>query len=176
LQAFLAARRGTDLAPRHIVMGVPAEPVLIIDDDPASCRFMAEVLAGAGYGVEWTTDDGGAIERVCRSSYALVIADVSMPGVRGPEIVAGLERARPGSPALLVSAFADGTAHAEARRLGVPLLAKPFPSELLLATVRALTVSRTSEQESQKSVSGGWTGLPTHGGPASTTRKGAERG
>ena len=99
-----------------------------------------------------------------------------MPGVRGPEIVAGLKRARPGSPALLVSAFADGAAHAEARRLGVPLLAKPFPSELLLATVRALTASRTSEQESQESVSGGWTGLPTHGGPASTTRKGAERG
>jgi len=160
-------------------MGVPAEPVLIIDDDPASCRFMAEVLAGAGYGVEWTTDDGGAIERVCRSSYALVIADVSMPGVRGPEIVAGLKRARPGSPALLVSAFADGAAHAEARRLGVPLLAKPFVADLLLATVRALTTrsaAAAAMSHEQDSVSGGWTGLPAHGGPASTIRKDAERG
>ena len=155
-------------------MGVPAEPVLIIDDDPASCRFMAEVLAGAGYGVEWTTDDAGAIERVRRSRYALVIADVSMPDVRGPEIVAGLAHVRPGSPALLVSAFADGAARAEARRLGVPLLAKPFPSELLLATVHALTAG--GERKSQELVSGGWTGLPTHGGPASTIRKGAERG
>src|SRR5437762_12460416 len=87
---FLAARRGTDLAFRRIVMGVPAEPVLIIDDDPASCRFMAEVLAGAGYGVEWTTDDGRAIERVCRSSYAPAIADGAVPGVRGPELLTGL--------------------------------------------------------------------------------------
>jgi len=93
-------------------MGFPAEPVLIVDDDQTSCRFMADVLAAAGYRVEWTTDDDAAVERVHRSPYALVIADVTMPGVRGTEIVADLERIRPGSPALLVSAFADGTARA----------------------------------------------------------------
>ena len=64
-------------------MSIPAEPVLIVDDDLASCRFMAEVLAGAGYRVEWTTDDDGALERVHRSPYSLVIADVTMPGVSG---------------------------------------------------------------------------------------------
>ena len=79
-----------------IAMSVPAEPVLIVDDDQASCRFMAEVLAGAGYRVEWTTDDDGAIERVHRSAYSLVIADVTMPAVSGTEIVADLGRVRPG--------------------------------------------------------------------------------
>src|SRR5262249_28581764 len=117
-------------------MACPAEPVLIVDDDQTSCRFMADVLSAAGYRVEWTTDDDGAVERVHRSPYALVIADVTMPGVSGPEIIADLERVRPGSPALLVSAFADGPAQAEARRLGVPLLAKPFAAELLISTVR----------------------------------------
>ena len=152
-------------------MGFPAEPVLIVDDDQTSCRFMADVLAAAGYRVEWTTDDDAAVERVHRSPYALVIADVTMPGVRGTEIVADLERIRPGSPALLVSAFADGTARAEARRLGVPLLAKPFAADVLLATVHELTA-----RNEQDSISGGWTGLPAHGGPASSIRKDAERG
>ncbi|TMA64996.1 MAG: response regulator [Deltaproteobacteria bacterium] len=156
-------------------MSIPAEPVLIVDDDLASCRFMAEVLAGAGYRVEWTTDDDGALERVHRSPYALVIADVTMPGVSGTEIVADLGRVRPGAPALLVSAFADEAARAAARRLGVPLLAKPFAADRLLATVRALTTATAMSHE-QDSVSGGWTGLPAHGGPASTIRKDAERG
>ena|SRR5438128_8739913 len=160
-------------------MGIAADPVLIVDDDPASCRFMAEVLAGAGYRVEWTTDDSGAIERIHRSPYALIIADVTMPGVSGTEIVADLERVRPGAPALLVSAFADGAAQAAARRLGVPLLAKPFAADLLLGTVRVLTARRATAMaigHGQDSVSGGWTGLPAHGGPASSTRKDAERG
>jgi DNA-binding response OmpR family regulator len=160
-------------------MSIPAEPVLIVDDDEASCRFMAEVLAGAGYRVEWTTDDDGALERVHRSRYALVIADVTMPGVSGTEIVADLGRVRPGAPALLVSGFAGGAAQAAARRLGVPLLAKPFAADLLLATVRVLTTrsaAATAMSHEQDSVSGGWTGLPTHGGPASTIRKDAERG
>ena len=156
-------------------MSIPAEPVLIVDDDQASCRFMAEVLAGAGYRVEWTTDDDGALERVHRSPYALVIADVTMPGVSGTEIVADLGRVRPGAPALLVSALADGATRAAARRLGVPLLAKPFAADRLLATVRALTTATAMSHE-QDSVSGGWTGLPAHGGPASTIRKDAERG
>ena len=150
-------------------MSLPADPVLIVDDDQESCRFMAEVLARAGYRVEWTTDDDGAIERVHRSPYALVIADVTMPGISGTEIVADLEQVRPGAPALLVSAFADGAARSAARRLGVPLLAKPFAAETLLATVRQLTATTDSG-------SGDWTGLPAHGGPASDTRRDAERG
>ena len=163
-------------------MSVPTDLVLIVDDDQASCRFMAEVLAGAGYNVEWTTDADGAAQRVHRSSYALVIADVTMPEVRGTEIVADLRRVRPGAPALLVSAFADHAARGEARRLGVPLLAKPFAADLLLATVRALIGSRGGDDVSdgvrreQDSNSGGWTGLSAHGGPASTIRKDAERG
>jgi len=159
-------------------MRLPADPVLIVDDDQASCRFMAEVLTSSGYHVEWTTDDVGALGRVGNSPFALVIADVTMPSVGGIEIVAALRRADPEAPALLVSAFADGKARSEARRLGVPLLAKPFPPDVLLGTVRILTsddVSATVRHE-QSSGSGGWTGLPTHGGPASTIRKGAERG
>jgi len=57
----------------------------------------------------------------------------------------------------------------------VPLLAKPFAADRLLATVRALTTATAMSHE-QDSVSGGWTGLPAHGGPASTIRKDAERG
>ncbi len=113
-------------------------PVLIVDDDEASCRFMAEVLEQAGIAAEWTTDDGGATERVRRRRYALVVADVGMPAVPGPAIVAEVERATPGLPTLLVSAFADAGARAEATRLGVPILAKPFKAETFLATVSAL--------------------------------------
>lgn len=99
---------------------------------------MAEVLVEAGFPAEWTTDDRGATDLIRQKRYSLVVADVTMPAVPGPEIVAEVGRTVPGLPALLVSAFADGEARAQAQRLGVPLLAKPFKAETFLATVRAL--------------------------------------
>jgi two-component system response regulator FlrC len=113
-------------------------PVFIVDDDLTSCRFMAEVLEQAGYATEWTTDDESAGERIRRKPYSLVVADITMPTVPGTAIVAEVARVSPGLPTLLVSAFADGEARAEAHRLGVPLLTKPFKAETFLATVHAL--------------------------------------
>lgn len=65
-----------------------------------------------------------------------------MPHITGTALVAQAERMLPGLPALLVSAFPDETTRAEARALGVPLLAKPFRVDTLLTLVQELLDTR----------------------------------
>jgi len=115
-----------------------ARPILVVDDDQVSCRLMAAVLERAGYQVEWTTDPAFAVDRVRDCGYALVVADVQMPQMSGTTLAERVASLRPGMPTLLVSAFADRRARAEARAIGVELLTKPIRVEALLAAVRTL--------------------------------------
>jgi CheY-like chemotaxis protein len=112
-----------------------AERILVVEDDPASGRFLAELLEHTGYVVETEQDAYQAVARVRERPYDLVISDVVMPKITGTALVAQLGRLQPGLPALLVSAFPDAATRAEAKALGVPLLAKPFRADTLLSLV-----------------------------------------
>jgi CheY-like chemotaxis protein len=114
------------------------KPVLVVDDDPTCCQVMAEMLAVGGFRAEWTTDAGSAVERVRGGGYALVVCDLQMPEMPGTELAAAIGTRYPGVPLLLVSAHPDARARADARALGLELLAKPFLAEVFLGTVRRL--------------------------------------
>jgi two-component system response regulator FlrC len=124
----------------------PEERILVVDDDPVSCRLMADVLERAGHRVEWTTAASVALERMNTGRFALVVSDVNMPHMLGTDLCAELRRRDPSLPLLLVSAFADRRAEAEARALGARLLAKPVRSEALVDTVQALLETRSNEE------------------------------
>jgi len=122
--------------------GPPVEPILVVDDDPTCRLIMRDVLERAGYQVDAASDGTRALARIVGRRYALVVADVSMPRLHGLALVAELERVRPGVPALLISASSDERTRAAARRLGVPLLTKPFHAEALVGRVRELLRAR----------------------------------
>ena len=117
---------------------VTKKRILVVDDDPAACRFMIDLLEHAGYCVDAESDAHRALGRVRERHYGLIVSDVVMPTLAGPALLARLTRMRPGFPALLISAFPDETTRAEARALGVPLLAKPFRADTLLTLVADL--------------------------------------
>jgi len=117
---------------------IPSDPILIVDDDPMSCRSIAAALERAGYRVESTTDSVAALWRTLKRKYCLLVADLSMPGLLGIALVAEVRRTNPDMPAVLISGFPDQRSIAEARGLGVPLLSKPFSLDTFLDTVRDL--------------------------------------
>ena len=112
------------------------DPILVVDDDPIWCRLMALTLEQEGYGVESTTDPTEALELVRARPYALIVSDVSMPGISGTILVAEAVTLQPGLPTLLVTALADRRLRAEAEALGSLLLIKPVRLEVLSAAVR----------------------------------------
>jgi DNA-binding NtrC family response regulator len=120
----------------------PEAVILVVDDDPICCRMVADVLDAAGYAVEWTSEPAFAFERALKQPYALVIADVNMPSVSGPELLASMRRYRPSLGALLISGTRDAAAQRDARVLGVEILPKPFEAQRLISVVRRLLAQR----------------------------------
>jgi len=109
--------------------------VLVIDDDEISCRFLAELLVGAGLEAAWTTSGLEGYEMSRQEIYDAFVIDVRMPLVLGTELADALKENDPAAKIILISAFADGRLLELASHLGVTLLSKPFDSGSLLAAL-----------------------------------------
>jgi len=114
------------------------KPILVVDDDPVSCQLISEILTEHGYDADGATSSAAALECISKRDYHLVVSDVFMPGVGGTVLAWHLRQLRPGLPILLVTAFPSPVTQADARALGVPLLAKPFVSDALVESVGRL--------------------------------------
>jgi PAS domain S-box-containing protein len=124
--------------------------VLVVEDDPLVRNVTVRVLRGAGYDVLVAGAGAEAIELAARRTgpIDLVVTDVVMPGLSGPQVVAALQTSRPGLPALYVSGY---PADALARRsvvddAAVELLPKPFTAAALLERVRAIVEARAAHR------------------------------
>ena len=119
------------------------ETVLVAEDDEAVRRLVQDVLEGAGYRVlaAGTGEAALALAADHAGPVDLLVSDVVMPGMRGPELAARLAEARPGVPVVLMSGYADRDL-----RIGAEtpvFLAKPFtPGALLEGVATVLGGSR----------------------------------
>ena len=118
--------------------GRQLDPILVVDDDLICCRMKASALEQEGYSVEVTADPTEALELLHARPHALVVSDVSMPGMSGTTLAAEAARLQPGLQTLLVSALSDRQLRADAEALGSLLLTKPVRLEVLSAAVRTL--------------------------------------
>ncbi len=121
---------------------VPVEPyrVLLVDDDPLLLEAEAAVLRAAGMTVQALTQPRDALDVLDDFRPDVVVLDVYMPDVSGPEVAAIL-RERDDSltlPILFLSAETDKDKQLAALGLGGDdFLVKPIQAEHLVAAVTA---------------------------------------
>jgi two-component system, cell cycle sensor histidine kinase and response regulator CckA len=116
------------VTPLFEVLSVPT--VLVVDDEEPLRRYLGRVMADEGYHV-LTAESGLEALAVLEHSPTridLVITDVLMPGMTGPELAARLA-ARPSPPPIL---FVSGS-HID---VPGPLVRKPFLPDDLSLTAR----------------------------------------
>ena len=109
--------------------------ILIVDDDQTMCQLLTEVLGNKGHDVDSTNRGIEAYKMAERKFYDLFVFDVRMPFLMGTDLAAGLKEQSPAAKIILISAFADETIQNMAKRIGVPLLSKPFTTERFLELV-----------------------------------------
>jgi two-component system cell cycle sensor histidine kinase/response regulator CckA len=124
------------LAPEVIpkVREVETATVLIAEDDDDLRRLMAQVLRRNGYGVLVTASGEAALEesRSFDNRIDLLVSDVMMGGLSGPELARALQDERPLLRVLLISGTADESVTVRLNDGTSAFLAKPFrPSEFI---------------------------------------------
>jgi CheY-like chemotaxis protein len=112
--------------------------VLVVDDEQVVRVSCERTLRPAGYEVASTHDPHEALRLAEAEPFGLIITDMMMPQMDGLTLVAKLRAMRPEARVLIVTGYATDDARAEADKLGVAYLEKPFTPASLLEAVRAL--------------------------------------
>ena len=112
--------------------------ILIVEDEPAIADLLADLLADEGHAA-LVRVDGAAVERAREDPPGLVLLDVMMPGMDGPEVCRRL-KADPRTAQVPVLFLTALPARVVAARLGdcphEGVLGKPFDFDELLAAIR----------------------------------------
>lgn len=111
------------------------DTILLVEDEVFVRNSTREVLAMAGHRVVESANAEEALQlfRKKLQSIALVIADVTLPGMSGRELAFALHRRAPRLPVLLISGYFNG--EKEECRENLHRLPKPFNSTALLSAV-----------------------------------------
>jgi CheY-like chemotaxis protein len=137
------------LDPRPLAAPLAAPPVvrgtgtiLLVEDEEVLRSLAREILEEAGYRVLAAGRAEAAIElaRAHPGPIDLLLADVAMPGMKGPELAVALGEVRPGLKVLLMSGHTDDAVvrrGVQGQRPVPPLLQKPFSVRELVDRVRA---------------------------------------
>jgi PAS domain S-box-containing protein len=122
------------------------EHVLVVDDEPAITEMIRRMLEGLNYRVTARNCSMAAWEAVDGDpdQFDLLLADMTMPGLRGDQLTRRIREIRPDLPVILLSGFSELLSDELAEELAVSArLKKPIlRSELSRAIRRALSRGR----------------------------------
>jgi len=100
--------------------------VLIIENDPTIRDLMKHALALRGFKVTCVAAGGKARERMQKSSFAIIIADMAAPGVRSEELQAALQRTMNHTRVILLASNGDAQNASSLLGNDAVVLRKPF--------------------------------------------------
>jgi two-component system NtrC family sensor kinase len=128
-------------APAMALAGEMPRRALVVDDEADIAETIRELLEREGFQVEVASDGAAALMALDRGEFDVVLSDLRMPGVSGPEMY---ERVREIRPQLLTRiAFVTGDTLGASmdeflKESGRPVLEKPFTRAGVRCLVSAL--------------------------------------
>ena len=115
---------------------MPAEHILVVDDEPAILRALSAALRARGYVVHTATTGQGALDQTALLEPATVVLDLGLPDIDGVEVCRLI---RQWSEVPIVVLTADGADDRKVLALDVgadDYVTKPFSTPELLARLR----------------------------------------
>lgn len=116
------------------------ELILLAEDEPQVRNLTSHTLEDLGYQVLTAADGQEALAHMDRlpAPLKLLISDVVMPGLSGPELVETVRKRFPNLPVLFISGYSAGYSLENRLSENTDFLAKPFLPAQLAARVRTL--------------------------------------
>jgi len=114
--------------------------ILVVEDEPALLGLVNRILVHLGYTVLMAASPAQAITELDASprDIDLLLTDVVLPGMSGPELADRLRQSHPGLRCVFMSGYpADHMAHTRIRDGEAGIIEKPFSVQALASGIRA---------------------------------------
>jgi two-component system, cell cycle sensor histidine kinase and response regulator CckA len=143
---------GTDLPPLEVPPSRGSETILLVEDDASVRALTSKILRERGYQV---IECAGAAEALnhAEGDFDLLLTDVVMPEIYGPELARLLVAKQPGLAVLYMSGYAE---HEMLQRGVVEpgVLSKPFGPDALATKIRRVLDDRLEDRKGDRRKSG----------------------
>jgi two-component system, cell cycle sensor histidine kinase and response regulator CckA len=115
-----------------------SERVLVVEDEAAVATMIRDVLVARGYTVVTAADGVEALQRVEQEAFEpeLLVTDVVMPHMGGPELAAALRASRPALKVVFASGYSPEAIGRGTLNADTVFLQKPFSPAALAHAVR----------------------------------------
>jgi response regulator RpfG family c-di-GMP phosphodiesterase len=140
IQRFLISTQKADFKALKSFMNSPQmtqSAVLIVDDDADVLAALSESLSGTGYRIVCSTSAEEALEALGAESFAVVISDQNMPGMKGLELLERVREIQPLCSRILITGMVVVDTLVGAINTGeiFRFIAKPWKRVEIVATV-----------------------------------------
>ena len=123
-----------------------AETILLVEDEDTIRRLVRDVLGRSGYTVLDAPEGESALELLRANEVDLLLTDVVMPGMSGPELARLATTERPSLRVLFTSGYTNEPEEILAGP-GAAFIGKPFSPKSLVAKVREVLDSSAPNPE-----------------------------
>jgi DNA-binding response OmpR family regulator len=90
----------------HSPPAVPLARILVVDDEPGTCKAIARALNMMDYRADEAISGSQALATLASSPYDLMLLDLNMPGMDGVEVMQRVQHAYPGLQVIIFTAYA----------------------------------------------------------------------
>ncbi len=113
--------------------------ILVVDDEPAMCSMISEMLQVDGYHVLMAHGAEEALNLLRKEPIDLMLSDVIMPGMNGYQLAAEVQLNHPDVAIQMMSGYSDNIDSSQVEpQLATHMLSKPFSAEVLRERVAQL--------------------------------------
>lgn len=123
------------------------ESILVVDDDPAFCRTLGDILSMRGYRVETETDPDKVLEHLRASAKLMVLLDLKLGTRNGIDVLREVRARFPAKPVVLITGYREEMAASIAAGLAIgayAVLYKPVEIDSLTGVIEEISRKRSA--------------------------------
>jgi DNA-binding response OmpR family regulator len=118
---------------------MPKARIVVVEDEPAIRRGVADALRLSGYEVTEALDGAIGLREASAAGVDLVLLDIMLPKRDGLEVLSELRRTNPTRPVILLTARGSEDDRVRGLKMGADdYVVKPFSAKELIARVEAI--------------------------------------
>jgi DNA-binding NtrC family response regulator len=118
--------------------------LLLVDDEPALAKLLAAFLERAGHSVALAATGEEGLARFAEEPWDAVIADLTLPGISGEDMVRRMLEMVPPQPVIISSGYPYSAAALPAAFRGqIQVLQKPYLPKMLAEVLERISAKRS---------------------------------